>query len=47
MEWVSILSRISYSENNQICNEQNYIDGLVQDCGNFIVNALALLQSCA
>ena len=24
-----------------------YIDGLVQDCNNFIVNALELLQSCA
>ena len=37
----------SCSENNQICNEQNYIDGLVQDCGNFLVNALELLQSYA
>ena len=24
----------------------NYIDGLVQDCGNSIANALELLQSC-
>ena len=23
-----------------------HIDGLVQDCSNFIVNALELLQSC-
>ena len=27
-------------------NDVAYIDGLVQDCNNSIVNALELLQSC-
>ena len=26
---------------------KKYIDGLVQDCSNFIANALDLLQSCS
>ena len=27
-------------------NWEHHIDGLVQDCNNFIANALELLQSC-